>query len=85
MLRKFATVIFVICIACWTGLTLALIVAALTDGWHAIGPRVVHLAGFTSEFGVLSTKLAVIRLGALLLITVAAGFARYHRLGSTNA
>ncbi len=74
MLRKIATGVYVICLAAWLGLALLLCMTIIGHGWSAVGPKVLHLAGNTNEFGIHSSwSLAFWRFLGLLSVTIVAG------------
>jgi len=77
MLRKIATGVFVLCLTVWCGFALLLCMTIIGRGSRNVGPRLLHLAGNASEFGVPSWSLVVWRFLGLLLITVAAGYFRH--------
>ena len=77
MFRKIATGIFVLCLTAWCGLALVLCMTIVGHGFNSVGPKLLHIAGTTSGFGVESSSLAVWRLLGLLAITLVAGY--FHR------
>ena len=76
MLRKIATVVFVICLTAWCGFALVLCMTIIGHGFNSVGPKLLHLAGATGEFGVQSWSLVVRRLLGLFFVTMAAGYFR---------
>ena len=76
MLRRIASGVFVICLAAWCGLALVLCMALVERGFSGIGPKLLHLAGRTTDFGVHSWSMVVWRLLGLFFITTVA---RYFR------
>ena len=76
MLRKIATGVFVICLTAWCGFALVLCMTIVGHGFSSVGPKLLHLAGATSEFGVQSWSLVVWRFLGLLFITIVAGYFR---------
>lgn len=83
MLRKITTSVFVLCITAWCGLALVACMTLVGHGLSAVGPKLLHLAGTTNEFGVQSWSLVIWRLLLLLCITFAAGY--FRRLTRTTA
>jgi hypothetical protein len=78
MLRTIAIGVYVICLAAWLCFALLLCMTIIGHGWSAVGPKLLHLAGNTSEFGILSWNLVVWRFLGLLCITIAAGYFHHH-------
>jgi hypothetical protein len=76
MFRKIATGIFVICLAAWCGFALVLCMTIIGHGFSGVGPKLLHLAGATSEFGLQSWSLVIWRLIALFFMTIVAGYLR---------
>jgi hypothetical protein len=76
MLRKIATGVFVICLTAWCGLALVLSMTIIGSGFSAVGPKLLHLAGATSEFGVQSWSMVFWRLLGILLVTIVSGYFR---------
>jgi len=76
MLRKIATGVFLTCLMAWCGFALVLCMTIIGHGFHSVGPKLLHLAGATSEFGVQSWSLVVWRIVGLFFITIVAGYFR---------
>jgi len=66
--------VFVLCLTAWSGLALVLLMTIIGHGFSEVGPKLLHLAGRTNEFGVELWSLVVWRLLGLLAITIAAGY-----------
>jgi hypothetical protein len=79
MSRRIANGVFVICLAAWCCLALILYMTIIGQGISGVGPKLLHLAGATSQLGVQSSSLVVWRLLGLLFITIAAGYFRRHK------
>jgi hypothetical protein len=77
MLRKTATVVFVICLTAWCGFALVLCMTIIGQGFSTVGPKLLHIAGATSDFGVQSWSLVGWRFLGLFFITIVAGY--FHR------
>ena len=80
MLRKIAAGVFVVCLTAWCGFALVLCMAIIGHGFSSVGPKLLHLAGATSEIGVQSWSLVVWRLLGLFCITIVAGYFRRPKL-----
>jgi hypothetical protein len=76
MLRRIATVVFGICLTAWCGFALVLCMTIIGHGFSSVGPKLLHSAGATSEFGVQSWSLVVWGLLGLFFITIVAGYFR---------
>jgi hypothetical protein len=76
MLRKIATCVFVICLTAWCGFALVLCMTITAHGFSSVGPKLLHLARETSEFGAPSWSMVVYRLLGLFFITIVAGYFR---------
>lgn len=85
MLRKIATVVLVLCLTAWVGIALNLCIAMVAQGPSGVGPKLLHLLGNTSEFGVQSWSLVGWRLSGLLLVTVLAWYVRRFRAAPPEA
>ena len=79
MLRKIGTGVFVLCLTAWCGLALVLCMTIIGHGFSSVGPKLLHVAGTTNEFGVESWSLVLWRLLELLLITIAAGYFHWSK------
>jgi hypothetical protein len=79
MLRMIATSVFILCLTAWCGLALVLSMTIIGHGFSSVGPKLLHLAGTTNQFGVLSSSLVVWRVLGLFFITIAAGYFRQSR------
>ena len=77
MLRKVATFVLAFCLAAWIAFSLDLAIALAHGGTSGVAAEVLHLAGETKQFGIVSWRAAVARLTALLLITAGFGFLRH--------
>jgi len=75
--RKAATFALAFCLAAWIAFSLDLAIAFVHGGTSGVAAEVLHLAGETRQFGIVSLRAAVARLAALLLITVGFGFLRH--------
>jgi hypothetical protein len=84
MLRKITTGVFVLCLAAWCGLALVICMTIIGHGLSAVGPKLLHLAGTTNEFGVQSWSLVVWRLLGLLCMTIVAGYFRWLTRSPAN-
>jgi hypothetical protein len=83
MLGKIATDVFVGCLAAWFGFALVVCMTIIGQGFSGVGPKLLHLAGGTSQLGLLSGNLVVWRLLGLLLITISAGYFRRPKRASS--
>jgi len=72
MLRRFADLVFAICLAPWLMLALLLCMTIVSQGWGGVVPKLIHVAGFPNNFGVQSGRMVVWRLLGLLGITLGA-------------
>ena len=79
MWRFVINTILVFCVTAWCGLMLFILVTAAEHGLGGLKPGLLHVAGFTNQFGASSGTLVIIRLAALLLITVLVAFIRRVR------
>jgi len=73
-LRKFAYGVFVICLAFWFLLALALLMAFFSQGWSGVVPKLIHLAGPTPDFRNHSLGFVIWRLVGLLGVTLGTGY-----------
>jgi hypothetical protein len=80
MLKKIATGVFVVCLTAWCGFALVLCMTIIGHGFSSVGPKLLHLAGATSEIGVQSWSLVVWRLLGLFCITMVAAYFRRPKL-----
>jgi hypothetical protein len=85
MSRKIATGVFVICLTAWCGFALVLCMTIIGHGFSSVGPKLLHLGGATSEFGVQSWSPVVWRLLGLFFITIAAGYFRRPKRSKLTA
>jgi hypothetical protein len=76
MLRRFADLVFAICLAPWLALALLLCMTIISEGWSGVGPKLIHVAGFTNNLAVQSASLVAWRLAGLLAITFGAAYFR---------
>jgi hypothetical protein len=70
MLRSVVTLVFAFCLAAWIVFGVDLLISLFNGGVSGVAARVFHVAGETSQFGVVSWRAALARLAALLLVTV---------------
>lgn len=78
MLRRITDLVFAICLAGWFLLLLLLCMTIVSQGWSGVVPKLMHVAGFTSNLGVQSWGLVAWRLVALLVITLGVGSFRWY-------
>jgi hypothetical protein len=79
MLRRFADLIFAICLAPWVLLAVLLCMTVVSQGWGGVVAKLIHMAGFSNDLGVQSGSLAAWRLGVLLSITFVAAYFRWSQ------
>jgi len=76
MLRKAVTLLFAFCLAAWVAFAIDVVIGFAEDGVTGIKATILHVAGRTSQFGVISCNAAIARLLALALITAGMGYLR---------